>query len=385
MRRRIRTLGLVLVTTIAFLAFVQEGFTQQEFSASEAAYRAWRASHPSAETDAARTGFDAGPQLEKASTDEATYAAARRGSLEAVRQLLDKRLKEFSSLDIPERQPADPKPVDAVVAAQTAATNAAANAIADDSDRGLRPLKQALERERAAITALKNAVADQRKSADAMAEALAVVKQGQANIVTRYGDSVSNLEQDTERTAAQQLAWTEYYRLLNQASRIISGRETPSSLSATSIRPANPRTAGQPDRAPAVSNRLTPLVPSITPLPLSRYAGDWRYSTAVRTFKGLEPETANLSVVPQDGQFSGHLSVRFKASPDAPSDRTVQFQFSGAMQTTRIQKFEFQTADGTKGMLDLVPGTAFNLLEVTFEMEPRSGGVSKGSFVLIKK
>ena len=63
----------------------------------------------------------------------------------------------------------------------------------------------------------------------------------------------------------------------------------------------------------------------------------------------------------------------------------MRFDFSGALQTTRNQTFALETAEGLKGKIELIPGPAFNLLEVVFETDPKPGKVRQGNFILVKK
>jgi hypothetical protein len=43
------------------------------------------------------------------------------------------------------------------------------------------------------------------------------------------------------------------------------------------------------------------------------------------------------------------------------------------------------TSDGTSGTLELIPGPAFNLLEVNFLTDPRANAIRAGNFILVKK
>jgi hypothetical protein len=43
------------------------------------------------------------------------------------------------------------------------------------------------------------------------------------------------------------------------------------------------------------------------------------------------------------------------------------------------------TSDGANGTIELIPGSAFNLLEVNFTTDPRPGKVRQGNVVLVKK
>jgi hypothetical protein len=47
--------------------------------------------------------------------------------------------------------------------------------------------------------------------------------------------------------------------------------------------------------------------------------------------------------------------------------------------------FNLVTSDGAKGTIELIPGSAFNLLEVNFQTEPKPGKVRQADVVLVKK
>ena len=82
---------------------------------------------------------------------------------------------------------------------------------------------------------------------------------------------------------------------------------------------------------------------------------------------------------------SGTLFGRFKLSPGGPADPELRFDFSGDFKNTRNQTFALETSDGARGAIELIPGPAFNLLEVNFQTEARAGKIRQGNFVLVKK
>jgi hypothetical protein len=66
-------------------------------------------------------------------------------------------------------------------------------------------------------------------------------------------------------------------------------------------------------------------------------------------------------------------------------DPALHGDFTGTFENTRNQVFSLQTSDGGKGKIELIPGPAFNLLEVNLTMEPRPGKVQRANFLLVKK
>ena len=157
-----------------------------------------------------------------------------------------------------------------------------------------------------------------------------------------------------------------------------------------------------PGAAPVLSSTLNPALnpglnpalppappvqraPSITTLPLPRYTGAWAYSTVGGMFHGAEPEFVDLTVHEENGKATGTFYARFKLPPGSTGDPLVRFDFSGDLRPTRIQTFALETTDGAKGTVDLIPGNAFNLLEVNFEAEIRPGKIHLGDVLLVKK
>ena len=63
----------------------------------------------------------------------------------------------------------------------------------------------------------------------------------------------------------------------------------------------------------------------------------------------------------------------------------VRFDFLGELKNTRNQVFTLETSDGAKGSIELIPGPAFNLLEVNFQTEPKAGKIRQANVVLVKK
>ena len=102
-------------------------------------------------------------------------------------------------------------------------------------------------------------------------------------------------------------------------------------------------------------------------------------------FHGAEPEFVDLVVHEENGKATGTFYARFKLPPGSTGDPLVRFDFSGDFRATRIQTFPLETSDGAKGSIDLIPGNAFNLLEVNFETEIKPGKIHLGDLLLVKK
>ena len=91
-----------------------------------------------------------------------------------------------------------------------------------------------------------------------------------------------------------------------------------------------------------------------------------------------------MDVQEQNGHVKGTLEARFKL-PSARNDPTVRFSFEGDLGATATQKFPLVTSDGTPGTVELIPGPAFNLLEVNFQADPQANKIRAGNFILVKK
>jgi hypothetical protein len=97
-------------------------------------------------------------------------------------------------------------------------------------------------------------------------------------------------------------------------------------------------------------------------------------------FYGPTPESVELTVTESNGRISGTLVAKF-ITPLA----TLNLDFQGQLQTGRTQTFPVQFSDGATGSIELIPGSAINLLEVNFQSTPRGGSVSTANFVLVRR
>ena len=124
---------------------------------------------------------------------------------------------------------------------------------------------------------------------------------------------------------------------------------------------------------------------SVPPVPLVRYVGAWTYPTIGAHYHGMQPESADLVVRDQNGQASGTLSARFRLPAGSTENPVVRFDFTGAFGNSRVQRFAITASSGVTGTLELIPGPAFNLLEVNFNIDDKPGTIHQGNFLLIKQ
>jgi len=87
----------------------------------------------------------------------------------------------------------------------------------------------------------------------------------------------------------------------------------------------------------------------------------------------------------ENGQTAGTLYARFKLPSGSSGDPILRFDFAGRFQNARSQSFSLETSEGAKGTIELIPGPAFNLLEVNFTTEARPRKVRQANFLLVKR
>src|SRR6185295_5484333 len=156
-------------------------------------------------------------------------------------------------------------------------------------------------------------------------------------------------------------AWAGYYEKLAQA---IQAANAPPPASVTSAAPRNDPAA----RAPLV-----------------RYVGSWMYPATNGVFHGTQPESIELEVHENSGRVNGTLLGRFRPTPGTITNLAVRFEFEGDLGPAATQKFTLMTPDGARGTIELIPGPAFNLLEVNFQTDSEPNRIRNGNFILVKK
>jgi hypothetical protein len=133
----------------------------------------------------------------------------------------------------------------------------------------------------------------------------------------------------------------------------------------------------------------TPRINNPAPAPvagssMNRFVGSWTFPMG-GLYHGPEPDVADLEVKEDGGNLTGKLNARFWPFGDIKAVTTVRFEFSGAFGTGRVQSFPLVTSDGAKGSIDLIPGPAFNLLEINYYTDRVPGKLTRGNLLLIRK
>jgi hypothetical protein len=124
--------------------------------------------------------------------------------------------------------------------------------------------------------------------------------------------------------------------------------------------------------------------PSVTPLPLVRYTGDWIFPQKGMSH-GTQPEFVDLVVREDNGRCDGRMVARFLLPPGSAGDPVLRFEFSGDFKNSARQTFALTTSDGATGTIDLIPAGAFNLLEINVQIAANPGKVRQANVMLIKK
>ena len=344
---------------LAILVLVVCALAQEPRDAYQEAFQSWRRADPALETDAATAGEALGIRAGKVSAEAAKYMAARKGFFDFLREATQEKARSLEPLLIESAQPDLVSRAEAGVSTETAAASASIAAIASDTDRGLQRLRQSFEEQRSALLALTSAMAVRRGAFAGVAQTAEAAELARSRVVEHYQTLATGLEQATQQTDQQAAERTEYYKLLADGARGIVP-------------------AGVPG-GPSVQTR------AITAVPPSRYSGEWAFLKASLLYSGPEPQLVELVVREDNRRATGAFTVRFKLPPDSHLDPVLHGDFTGTFQNTRNQTFSLETSDGAKGEIELIPGSAFNLLEVDLTIEPRPGKVQKANFVLVKK
>lgn len=328
--------------------------------AYRAAYQAWRQADPNLERDAAAPDAKLADRINAVAAQAAKYGAERGAFL---RESAAEQEQELALLQKPAELENPSRGVRENVAAETAVVKHNLDTFANDPDPGIQRLKSMLERENLALTSLANAVAERQSAADSAKSANDSAEQARTKALNSARDLAGALKLGADGADREVSAWAEYYRKLAQ--------------------PAPAETVAAP-ATPAAPTATAPLRNSITPLPLARYVGAWTFPDG-GLYHGPQPEFLDMVVHEENGHATGTLFARFKVAAGSKDDPVLRFDFSGDFKNARNQSFALETSDGAKGTIELIPGPAFNLLEVNFQTDPKPGKVRMGNMVLIKK
>ena len=335
-----------------------------------AAYRAWRETDPNLEREASAGGTPIAQRADRMAAEAAKSESARKAFLDGLAQDEEQHISWLENTALIQESAATSVKADTqFITSESATVTRTMDNFANDPDRGIQQLRQSLARERIALEALGVSVAQRKKAADAVNASAGAIEQERAKALEQSHAMLEGLKVAAADTAHEAAAWAEYYRKIGEGAQ---GTATP----ITEVPPGVP---------PAVLNNPIPAPPSITPLPLARYVGAWTFPATNGLYHGAQPEFLDVLVHEENGRATGTAFARFKLPPGNTGDPILRFDFSGNFQPTQRQVFNLVTTDGAKGTIELIPGPAFNLLEINFQTEMKPGKVRQADVVLVKK
>ncbi|MEQ1947145.1 MAG: hypothetical protein ABL995_08140 [Bryobacteraceae bacterium] len=363
-----------LTATLLLLGI--SAFAQQSRDAYRSAYQEWRSAEPNLEKDSATADGTLGARADKSAAAAAKYMGAKKDYAEARAQAADQSMKSVPAVQIKAESADQRKNIEAFLTTQSGAVSASITAFGSDPDRAIQQLRQTMIAENAALAALMEAMKTSAAVANTAVGAGDAAEMARGNLTRSLASLTNSYKQAAETATQQASSLASYYRTLAE----IASGVVPSAPVST-IRPAAP-TVSSP-AAPAVGAATVAPTRGVTPVPLSRYIGAWTFMRPASIFLGLEPEFVDLVVHEEQGQITGTLYARFKAP--AGTDPLIRFDFTGSLKASRNQSFALVTSDGANGTIELIPGPAFNLLEVNFKADAAAGKVRTGNFILVKK
>ncbi len=363
--------GAALASLFALIAVA--ALFGQSREAYEQAYRDWRAADPNLERDASKAGVSLGPRTEKAAQGAGNFTTARETFFQDQMRYLAGALQALPPLELAKESDTD-KTIDAYLASQQASDTTSIEVFGNNPDQGIQQLRQAMERERQALVALRTTIQSRETATAAFQQANENAERARSAVgdqLKTISDSFTKSNQDMGHTAD---AWPAYYRAMASGARGSgAGETTPPPV----LHPPDSAPASAPVPAVVTSGRTAPAVP------ISRYTGSWTFLPGVSTYHGLAPLSFDAVVREEGGQLIGTVNAQFIVTGKA--DPSVRLSFSGPLQTRRMQTFPLKTAEGVPGSLDLIPGNAFNLLEVNYTLEGASAKVHESDVILVKR
>lgn len=177
---------------LALLAWAPAvSIAQQERDAYPEAYQNWRQADPNLERDAASGGAALGARADKVAAEAAKYFAARKTYLETQRTAAEQKASAIEALVTAEF---GTLPVN-YAATQATAISAGITAIATEPDPVIQRLRQSLEQERNALTALNSALNDRQKGLEAIKRSSVAAEQARVKIAGQYKTLAGDLQQ----------------------------------------------------------------------------------------------------------------------------------------------------------------------------------------------
>jgi hypothetical protein len=349
---------------------------QSELSSVQSAHKAWRDKDATLERDAADGGAKIADRAGKASIEAEKFGRAKEAFYRSSRTSAEQRAQWIEGLEalFPAGSLESAKGHQDAAAFEITALNRSIKSLAADRDPGIQRVRQAMERELAALDAVQANLAGRQKALEAARKTSDAVDQLKTRLAADYRTLAAAFKQFEDLSGRETQTLNAYYKKIGEAASIsIEARVNPPDPAVTSAPPA---TAPPPKPSP----RLTPGGISI-----NRYLGGWTFPVPNGLSFGPEPEFVDLIVREEGDRVSGALSARYKLPSGSPGDPLVRFEFSGKPGPARTQKFDLETSDGARGTIELIPGPAINLLEINYQIEPRPNKIRQSNVVLLRK
>ena len=337
------------------------------------AYDVWQQAQANLERDAAKGGEAQIAQVQRAAAAASVFEEARTAYLKSSADQARQRRQFLKTASTRLSAELVPPAIGELAGESLQTVTRTIARFANDPDRGIQQLRQALDRERMALASLNESIQARQKAMSAAAETAAAVEQVRTQINAPFSADAAQLSQSVDQVDKERTAWADYYAKMVQAIQ---------TASAPAPAAAPPAVAQPPVAQPAPAPSKNDVTSGIS---LPRYIGDWTFPVVSGIFHGMQPQTLDLSVREQNGRANGTLSGRFKLPPGSTVDPAIKLTFEGDFTATPSQRFNLVTSDGTQGTIELIPGPAFNLLEVNFQTDPKPNKIRLGNFILVKK
>jgi hypothetical protein len=366
--------------TILVLILAGQTWAQSSRDSYRVPYQAWRQAAPALEQDASAPGPAFAGQAQTAAQAGQAFFNAREVYFTTAQPGRAEQIKWTGTpLEHGDTALSTPPEIQQLLAVAAAKVATNIGRLADDKDPAIRQVRQAMERERAALRSLTETLSLRSASVDELAGLTNTAESQRAAVSQAQSAGGARRAQLAAHIQGEAKGWTEYYKNLAESatSGRISGTGGAAGTSApgtSAIGVGGPNPAAPAKAAPASTTGL---------LAMSRYTGEWMFASK-GLFYGPQPEMVGLVVQESNGRVIGTLDARFAAAGNAV-DPTLKLEFQGAVQQSRNQTFPLRTSDGTVGSIELLPGSAFNLLEVTIRTDPQAGKITSANFVLVKR
>ncbi len=335
-------------------------------------YQAWRQTAPALEESASAPTAAFADQVRASSEAAQVFFNARAASLlTPFPEVADQLAWSSRPLATAETLLTVPQEVQQLLAVAAAKVGNDINSLTApaEKDAAIRRFRQSIERERAALRALMDTLAAARMPLTALIDASDEAEIQRALTGQALSSAAGRRTQLSEHLKREAADWATYYKDLQEGAT--ANRTLTSALTSN----ATPAAGASPTPGAAKITRPNPNGPPA----LARYTGEWEFPTK-GLYYGRRPDSADLVVQETNGMLGGTLTAKY-SGPAAE----LKIQFQGPVQEGRTQTFPVQFPNGENGSVELIPGTAINLLEINFVAPSTTGPINAANLVLVKR